>query len=94
MNPTSLRRLAPLALLALLVACGDSETAGRAEGAAAGPDAQSADDDRMRDAHEGGRDVVALADHQIKTAGIIIETAGPADIHESLPLYGVIAPNA
>ena len=94
MNPTSLRRLMPLVLLALLAACGDSETAGRAEGAAAGPDAQSTDGNTAQDAHERGLEPVALTTEQITTAGIAVEAAGPGEIHESLPLYGVIAPNA
>jgi len=40
---------------------------------------------------EGG---VKLTAEQIKNAGIGLAQAGPADIREHLPLYGVIAPNA
>jgi cobalt-zinc-cadmium efflux system membrane fusion protein len=41
---------------------------------------------------EPGR--VHLDDEQIRTAGIILATAGPARIREALPVYGSIAPNA
>jgi cobalt-zinc-cadmium efflux system membrane fusion protein len=45
--------------------------------------------------HERGEeDKVALTPAQIKTAGIELATVGPAPIRETLPLYGVVAPNA
>jgi cobalt-zinc-cadmium efflux system membrane fusion protein len=84
----------PLMLLAVLAACGGSEPVGRTDGTASGPEAQHAADDLLQNPHERGRDVVGLTADQIKTAGIVIEAAASADIHESLPLYGVIAPNA
>lgn len=37
---------------------------------------------------------IALTAEQIKAAGIQLVQAGPAQIRETLPLYGVIAPNA
>lgn len=37
---------------------------------------------------------IALTPEQIKVAGIQLVQAGPAQIRETLPLYGVIAPNA
>ena len=37
---------------------------------------------------------VALTPEQIKAAGIVVAEAGPATIRETLPVYGVIAPNA
>lgn len=40
---------------------------------------------------EGG---LALTPEQIKAAGIELTQAGPAMIRETLPLYGVVAPNA
>src|SRR5262245_56929089 len=43
------------------------------------------------EAHE---DKVSLTADQIKEADIGLAQAGPATIHERLPLYGVIAPNA
>ncbi len=43
---------------------------------------------------EGEEDKVALTPAQIKTAGIEIAQVGPAPIRETLPLYGVVAPNA
>ena len=41
---------------------------------------------------EGGR--IALTPEQLKATGITLVQAGPAQIRETLPLYGVIAPNA
>lgn len=45
---------------------------------------------------EGGHEegVLALTPEQIKAAGIELAQAGPATIRETLPLYGVVAPNA
>lgn len=37
---------------------------------------------------------VVLSAEQLKAAGIGLATAGPAQIREVLPLYGVVAPNA
>lgn len=37
---------------------------------------------------------VALTAEQIQAAGIVVAEAGPAIIRETLPVYGVIAPNA
>jgi membrane fusion protein, heavy metal efflux system len=39
-------------------------------------------------------DRVPLTPEQLTTANIGLETAGPARLRDSLPLYGVIAPNA
>lgn len=75
--------LAGLASLVLLAGCGGSKAPDPAEAAAAAPEQAEA-------AHED----VDLSAEQIKAAGIAVEAAGPAKIHESLPLYGVIAPNA
>jgi len=44
--------------------------------------------------HDEGDAGVALTTEQIEAAGIELATVGPASIRESLPLYGVIAPNA
>ena len=44
--------------------------------------------------HDEGEGAIALTPEQIKAAGIELATVGPASIRESLPLYGVIAPNA
>lgn len=43
---------------------------------------------------EHSPDRVPLTPEQLKTANIGLETAGPARLRDSLPLYGVIAPNA
>jgi cobalt-zinc-cadmium efflux system membrane fusion protein len=47
------------------------------------------------DAHEANESKhVALTPEQIQAAGIVLVEAGPATIRETLPIYGVIAPNA
>lgn len=69
-------------LLALwLVGCGKSEV----------PPAASAEEHAAEEGHEQN---VSLTPEQIKEAGIGVAQAGPANIRERLPLYGVIAPNA
>ena len=45
-------------------------------------------------AEDAGGAHVALTAEQLKAAGIGLDTAGPAQIREVLPLYGVVAPNA
>lgn len=76
--------LLPLAL----VACGGSESA------PAKPTAEA----EAKPAHgeEGGHEegALKLTPEQIKAAGVEIATAGPATLRETLPLYGVVAPNA
>lgn len=78
MNPRTW--ITMLAALAAIAACGGTE---RASAPAHEEDAH---------AEEGAR--VALTAEQIETAGIGRVVAGPALIRETLPLYGVIAPNA
>lgn len=46
------------------------------------------------DEHEEEKGEVALSPEQITAAGITLVQAGPAQIRETLPLYGVVAPNA
>lgn len=46
------------------------------------------------DGHEEENGHIALTPDQIKASGIQLVRAGPAQIKETLPLYGVIAPNA
>jgi membrane fusion protein, heavy metal efflux system len=43
---------------------------------------------------EAGNGHVTLSAEQIAASGISLETAGAASIRETLPVYGVIAPNA
>lgn len=50
--------------------------------------------DEEGEGHEDKGGHVKLTPEQIKNAGIGLTQAGPANIHERLPLYGVIAPNA
>jgi len=74
---------AAILLAALAVAaCGDSTPT----------EAAHPDEHAHADEEEGGH--ISLTPEQIKAAGISLMQAGPARIRESLPLYGVIAPNA
>ena len=95
-----------VAVLALAIAgCGDkpAATAASAEGqkhaeGEAGHD-EGAAEHGSGDAHEEGEgreegDHVELTPEQVSKAGIGIETAGPMNLRDHLPLYGVIAPNA
>ena len=51
-------------------------------------------DEKGEHAGEKEKPHVALTPDQIAKAGIKVETVGAATIRETLPLYGVIAPNA
>lgn len=97
-----------LALPLALAACGESET-GRASPAAtrgdagskqAGEHAEAAEQTGGDEDGEGGEEGheesghVELTPEQIKTGDIGLAEAGSARIRETLPLYGVIAPNA
>lgn len=91
-----------LALPLTLAACGESET-GRASPAATQADAgnEQGSEHAEADEHgEGGEEGHEEADHveltpeQIKTGDIGLAEVGTANIRETLPLYGVIAPNA
>lgn len=64
----------------LLVACGGSAPESPQTPATEAADAAAAQ--------------VELNAEQLKAAGITLEKAGPAQIREVLPLYGVVAPNA
>ena len=78
MNRKSL--LVPIAAMLAVGGCGGS-----------GPVTQStaeAGHDAAESAH------VSLTPEQIQAAGIVVAEAGPATIRETLPVYGVIAPNA
>src|SRR5262249_44875762 len=68
-------------LTLLLVGCGKTDA----------PLAASAEEHAAEAAHEEN---VKLTPEQIREAGIGVARAGPANIRERLPLYGVIAPNA
>lgn len=68
---------------------GESSAAGEAGG-----HAEDEGDEHAEEGHEeeGGR--VELTPQQVADAGIEVVEAGPAHIRETLPLYGVITPNA
>lgn len=76
--------LLPLAL----IACGGSESAPPKPAA----EAEAKPAHGGEGEHEEG--ALKLTPEQIKAAGVEIATAGPATIRETLPLYGVVAPNA
>lgn len=70
----------------VLAACGGDD----AKTAAGEPEARA--EAHAEDGHAEG--AMALTPEQVKAAGIELAQAGPATIRETLPLYGVIAPNA
>lgn len=85
------QRAAWLALVLLLSACGGGESPATAEAAIAKPEAAHAEGEEE---HEGEGEHVELNAEQIAAAGLELVEAGPAQIHETLPLYGTIVPNA
>lgn len=76
-----------LALTLMLGACGGQQESTAHAGHSG--EAGHHDDDEHG---EEGR--VHLNAEQLRTAGIVLATAGPAQIRETLPVYGTIAPNA
>lgn len=81
-------RLMILALALALGACG-REAPATAEAAMSKPEAGHAGDE-----HEKEGEHIALSADQIAAAGLELAEAGAAKIHETLPLYGTIVPNA
>jgi membrane fusion protein, heavy metal efflux system len=82
-----------------LSGCGASDQGGRAPAATQTHRTQESElehagaDDREQ-GHDAEGTRVELTEQQIKNAGIVLAEAGPASIRETLPLYGVIVPNA
>jgi cobalt-zinc-cadmium efflux system membrane fusion protein len=96
MMRTTTSLVATILLVLSLTACNNSEPS-----TARTPAAQTKDEhageghEEGEESHEeGGGDHVKLTPEQIKSAGIGLAQAGPANVREHLPLYGVIAPNA
>lgn len=95
-----------LILAATLTACSDgapsapsaaqSKTEGKGHGAEEGhKEGEEAHEEGEGESHEEGEEGhVELTAERIANAGIGVEQAGAAEIRETLPLYGVIAPNA
>ncbi len=83
-------------LVLSLTACNDSEPSAANTPAAQAKDEHAGEEHQEgEESHEeGGGDHVKLTPEQIKSAGIALAQAGPANVREHLPLYGVIAPNA
>lgn len=79
--------------LASLAGCGGDDSAAKTSAASAqGEHSEAKSDEGGEEAH--GAQHVKLTPEQIKAADIGLAQAGAAQIHETLPLYGVIAPNA
>jgi cobalt-zinc-cadmium efflux system membrane fusion protein len=74
--------IASLAALLALAGCGNSA-----------PTASPGPGEKAEHAEHAGKEI-ALTPAQLEAAGIELATAGPASIRETLPLYGVIVPNA
>ena len=91
-------RFAILLAALTLFGCGaDQKTAkhDEEEGAHASEGASGGHEEHDEHGAEEGENLrVQLTDDQIKSAGIVLAEAGPASIRETLPLYGVIVPNA
>ncbi len=99
---------AALMLAIALTACGNSESptpeTGKTSKAEAAPAKEDKDHEEKggehaeaghgEEGHEEEEGAVKLSPEQIKAAGIVLATAEPASIRESMPLYGVITPNA
>ena len=89
-----------IALPLTMAACVDSNTSASADKDDAAS-REGADEHTERAAHDEGtgkeheeRGHVTLSAEQIEAGGIGLAQAGPATIRETLPLYGIIAPNA
>jgi len=84
----------------LLAGCGGkseapaSEAHSSKEEGAEHSDAEKHSEGEGHHDEEGEGKRVELTAEQIETAGIGLAQAGPANLNEHLPLYGVIAPNA
>ena len=88
--------VAAILLVLSLTACNDSEPSAANTPAAQAKDEPAGEEHQEgEESHEkGGGEHVKLTPEQIKSAGIGLAQAGPANVREHLPLYGVIAPNA
>lgn len=91
MNPKSLILLLIVGTTALS-GCGGSEPVAQAGSEQADDRKQAQPPTEEHD--EENPEPVKLTDAQVKAAGIGLAEAGPAAIRETLPVYGVIAPNA
>lgn len=92
--------IALLLVTASLVAACDQDSAapaparGSSAVSEAGSHAEEEGDAHAEDGHEEEVARVELTPQQVADAGIEVVEAGPAHIRETLPLYGVITPNA
>lgn len=81
-----------LMLLMIVVPLWLSACGGADESTTSAPQAEAGHKEKGGHEEDGGH--IALTPKQIKAAGITLVRVGPAQIRETLPLYGVIAPNA
>lgn len=96
MMRTTASLCAAILLTLSLTACNDGEPSATNTPAAQAKDEHAGEEHQEgEESHEEGEsDHVKLTSEQIRSAGIGLAQAGPANVREHLPLYGVIAPNA
>ena len=82
-----MKHIFPILLAAAVIVSGCSADREPEQPAARQPEAHE-------DEHGGNASRIQLTDEQIESSGIVLAQAGPASIRETLPLYGVIVPNA
>lgn len=92
----NIRNTAALLLLALtLSACGKSETPAAPEAAEHKEGAHEAKGEKEAEGEEGEHaEAMKLTPEARKAAGLVIAAAGPAKMVDTVPLYGVVKPNA
>jgi len=92
----NIRNTAALLLLALtLSACGNTETPAAPEAAEHEEGTHEAKGEKEAEGEEGeSAGPMKLTPEARKAAGLVIAAAGPATLVETLPLYGVVKPNA
>lgn len=95
---TSVHTIAMLLAALTLVACGENESSAAVAAAPTaterGGEKHADEDGQEESGHEEAEGVVRLDAEQLKAVGIAVLTAESASIRESMPLYGVITPNA
>lgn len=93
-------KLTAVVIVMSLAACGGSDPASAsAEKAASAATSEEGHGEKEEDGHGEGEhgeaeEGLKLSPEQLKAAGVELEAVGPAQIRESLPLYGVVALNA
>lgn len=99
MRPVTSSLIVIFGLLSLAACGGNEAPVGESSAAQAAekhsePGHKEGDGEHAEEGHEEGGGHIKLTPQQIQSAGIAVAKAGPAEVREQLPLYGVIAPNA